>query len=129
MPAIIMPWFAKITCTFAVLLAGCSVAQPSDYNAGNTTGINHTEYSISDFKINGAGGSIGGYTCCVMIPKKWTPELKAYISWETINTKGLAISPGFKDVEKYKQYREEVNKRREYHEAVVPIAQYDKSCG
>ncbi|HEK2138655.1 TPA: DUF3304 domain-containing protein, partial [Proteus mirabilis] len=129
MSAIRMPWIAKIICTFAVLLVGCSVAQPSDYNAGSIDGFNHTEYSISDFKINGAMGSTSGTVCCVMIPKKWTPELKANISWETINTKGLAISPGFKDVEKYKQYREEVNKRREYHEAVVPIAQYDKSCG
>ncbi|EMH1106549.1 TPA: DUF3304 domain-containing protein [Proteus mirabilis] len=124
-----MPWFAKITCTFAVLLAGCSVAQPSDYNAGNTTGINHTEYSISDFKINGAGGSIGGYTCCVMIPKKWTPELKAYISWKTIDTKGLPPPPNFNKVDDFNKWEQNVKDRTQYHEAIVPIAQYDKSCG
>lgn len=124
-----MSGLAKTTFIFTVLLSGCSVAQQSAYNAGNIEGFNHTEYSISDFNINGAMGSTSGTVCCAMIPKKWTPELRAKISWSTINTKGLPTSPGFKDVEKYKKYREEVNKRREYHETIVPIAQYDKSCG
>ncbi|HGW3464657.1 TPA: DUF3304 domain-containing protein [Proteus mirabilis] len=124
-----MPWIAKITCTFAVLLAGCSVAQPSDYNAGNTTGINHTEYEISDFKINGAGGSVGGYTCCVMIPKKWTPELKAYISWDTVDAKKVSSPPGFADRAKFNAWKNELKANTQSHEAVVPIAQYDKSCG
>lgn len=124
-----MQGLLKLVSILTFVLSGCSVAKQSDYNAGNIDGFNHTEYSISDFNINGVMGSTSGTVCCAMIPKQWTPELRAYISWKTINTKGLVASPGFKDVEKYKQYREEVNKRREYHEAIVPIAQYDKSCG
>ncbi|HGN0026663.1 TPA: DUF3304 domain-containing protein [Proteus mirabilis] len=124
-----MPWFAKITCTFAVLLAGCSVAQPSDYNAGSIDGFNHTEYEISDFKINGAMGSTSGTVCCVMIPKKWTPELKAYISWDTVDAKKVSSPPGFTDRAKFNTWKNELKANTQSHEAVVPIAQYDKSCG
>ncbi|MDC5887071.1 DUF3304 domain-containing protein [Proteus mirabilis] len=127
-----MPWVAKITCTFAVLLVGCSVAQPSDYNAGSIDGFNHTEYEISDFKINGAMGSTSGTVCCVMIPKKWTPELKAYISWDSLSPKAvenLGIIPNFNDEDNYDKWRIKLKNSLEHHEAIVPIAQYDKSCG
>ncbi len=38
---------------------------------------------INWFKVNGyrAPGLGGGY-CCVMLPEKWTPGLKAHVEWE-----------------------------------------------
>ncbi|WP_157091993.1 DUF3304 domain-containing protein, partial [Proteus myxofaciens] len=119
---------AKATFIFTVLLSGCSVAQQSAYNAGNIEGFNHTEYEISDFNINGAMGSTSGTVCCAMIPKKWTPELRAHISWNTVDAKKVSKFPGFTDRVKYKQWEKVVDTNTHTHEAIVPIAQYDKSC-
>jgi len=52
-------------------------------------GYNHMkELSIHYFTVNGASGpnvrpeSGGGETCCVSLPKRWRPGLKAKVSWE-----------------------------------------------
>ncbi|MBI6232546.1 DUF3304 domain-containing protein [Proteus mirabilis] len=64
-----------------------------------------------------------------MIPKKWTPELKAYISWDTVDAKKVSNPPGFTDRAKFNAWKNELKANTQSHEAVVPIAQYDKSCG
>jgi hypothetical protein len=54
------------------------------------TGYNHMNgrLSIYDFAVNGAMGSNlrqesggGAESCCVMIPEKWHPGLKATVAW------------------------------------------------
>lgn len=52
-------------------------------------GYNHMkDLSIHIFTVNGASGpnvrpeSGGGETCCVSLPKRWRPGLKAKVSWE-----------------------------------------------
>ena len=127
-----MSGLAKTTFIFTVLLSGCSVAQQSAYNAGNIEGFNHTEYEISDFNINGTMGSTSGTVCCAMIPKKWTPELRAHISWNSLSpkaAKNLGVIPNFNDEDNYDKWRIKLKNSLEHHEAIVPIAQYDKSCG
>ncbi len=53
------------------------------------TGYNHTKHrSIISFSVNGAMGSNlapesggGKESCCVMVPEKWHPGLKAKVAW------------------------------------------------
>lgn len=52
-------------------------------------GYNHTDKSIVSIVVNGEGGVLlapahdgGGQACCVEIPKKWKPGLKATIKWQ-----------------------------------------------
>jgi hypothetical protein len=51
-------------------------------------GYNHTDKYIHSFTVNGGGGSNafahsggGSFVCCVLVPPKWRPELKAQIRW------------------------------------------------
>lgn len=57
-------------------------------NSVSLRGYNHMKVlAISEFTVNGAMGpkvdteSGGGETCCVRIPKRWWPGLKAKVSW------------------------------------------------
>lgn len=72
----------SLICIFAV------TACEDSTNSVSLRGYNHMKIlAISDFTVNGAMGpnvdteSGGGETCCVKIPKKWRPGLKAKVSW------------------------------------------------
>ncbi|MFC5472408.1 DUF3304 domain-containing protein [Paraherbaspirillum soli] len=70
----------------ASLLAGCS---KEDKVAVEVSGYNHMpDWSISGFSVNGGSGPNlspesggGGFSCCVEIPKRWKPGMKAKVSW------------------------------------------------
>lgn len=101
------------------------------------TGYNHTAAAITRFTINGAGGPNlganqggGSEVCCGVVPRVWTPDLKAIIEWQ-------------KDPDPYaygkwkeKPFSDSWNKRMQEHEqhysrhrAVVEIPQYgEKVC-
>ncbi len=74
-----------------LLVSGCSRAGDNEYTAGDLRAKNHVAgQSINWFKVNGyrAPGLGGGY-CCVMLPEKWTPGLKAHVEWEVDPNKQL----------------------------------------
>jgi len=50
---------------------------------GNLQAINHTMHGINWMSVNGyrADGG-GGSSCCIIMPVKWRPGLKAQIEWE-----------------------------------------------
>lgn len=55
--------------------------------------INHTDKGIISIIINGEGGILdapalgeGGGVCCVVLPKKWRPGLRAKIEWRNDGT-------------------------------------------
>lgn len=57
-------------------------------NSVSLRGYNHMKVlAINTFTVNGAMGpnvdteSGGGETCCVNIPKRWKPGMKAKVSW------------------------------------------------
>jgi hypothetical protein len=70
----------------------CIVTMPACSDStipASVRGYNHMkDLSIHYFTVNGAGGlnvrpeSGGGETCCVSLPKRWRPGLKAKVSWE-----------------------------------------------
>jgi len=125
--------FKGLFFTMAVLLmAGCSQARNNDYTAGDLRAKNHVDgQTINWFKVNGyrASGLGGGY-CCIMLPVKWTPGLKAHIEWEVdpnpneyipFKTKGSGYEEGA-----YARHAENYQK----NSTVVDIPQYGKErCG
>ena len=67
---------------FGLALVGCSTAD-NEMAGGNLQAVNHTLHAINWFSVNGyrAHGG-GGSSCCIVMPIKWRPGLKAHIEWE-----------------------------------------------
>ncbi|AMB86403.1 hypothetical protein AWM79_14270 [Pseudomonas agarici] len=63
-------------------LFGCSSAD-NEMAGGNLEAVNHTLHGINWMSVNGyrADGG-GGSSCCIIMPTKWRPGLKAHIEWE-----------------------------------------------
>ncbi|WP_080399591.1 DUF3304 domain-containing protein [Pseudomonas syringae] len=63
-------------------LSGCSSAS-NEMAGGNLQAVNHTVHGINWMSVNGyrADGG-GGASCCISMPTKWRPGLKANIEWE-----------------------------------------------
>ncbi|MCK1784044.1 DUF3304 domain-containing protein [Pseudomonas sp. TNT11] len=63
-------------------LSGCSSAN-NEMAGGNLQAINHTMHGINWMSVDGyrADGG-GGSSCCIIMPVKWRPGLKAQIEWE-----------------------------------------------
>ncbi|MEX3239957.1 DUF3304 domain-containing protein [Serratia quinivorans] len=114
-----------------LLVSGCSRAGNDDYTAGDLRAKNHVAgQNINWFSVNGhrAPGLGGGY-CCVMLPLKWTPDLKARIEWE-VDPDTASPFPGYQDREKYKKWEKEVKASYQKHSTVIDIPQYGKErCG
>ena len=63
-------------------LVGCSSAD-NEMAGGNIQAINHTLGGINWLSVNGYGADGGGgRSCCIIMPVKWRPGLKAHIEWE-----------------------------------------------
>lgn len=110
--------------------SGCTQASDDGFNAGNLRGYNHVaDQTVNSFSVNGYGATMTGNTCCVMIPEKWYPGLKAHVEWE------VDPNPNEKIKRKTKGYgfdeaalaKHEANYR--HYSADVDIIQYDRTCG
>jgi len=114
-----------------LVISGCSRAGGGDYTAGDLRAKNHViGQSINWFKVNGyyAPGLGGGY-CCVMLPDKWRPGLKAHVEWE-VDPKTASKFPGYEHWEEYLKWEKEVKASYQKHSAVVDIPEYgEERCG
>ena len=65
-----------------LMLLGCSSAD-NEMAGGNIQAVNHTLSAINWLSVNGyrADGG-GGRSCCIIMPVKWRPGMKAHIEWE-----------------------------------------------
>ncbi|WYW98175.1 DUF3304 domain-containing protein [Proteus vulgaris] len=119
---------------YSFFLSGCANAgswgaKPKNPMLGaGLQGYNHTQYSITAFSINEGYGSIGGTVCCVMLPEKWRPNLIAHIKWEKLDKSKISQAPKFSQLEAYNRWEKELDRYTTYHEAWVPIPQYDEPC-
>jgi hypothetical protein len=112
-----------------LMMSGCSRAGNNDYTAGDIRGFNHTRQGVNYFTVNGYGGRLTGNSCCIMLPLKWTPGLKARIEWE-VDPDTASPFPGYQDREKYKKWEKEVKASYQKYSAVVDIPEYGKErCG
>ena len=116
---------------WVLLISGCSHAGYERYTAGDLRAKNHVSgKTINWFKVNGyrAPGLGGGY-CCVMLPDKWTPGLKAHVEWE-VDPKTASKFPGYEDWDEYLKWEKEVKSSFQKYSAVVDIPKYgEKRCG
>ncbi len=121
-------WMLVVVLVF-FLVSGCSRAGGGGYTAGDIRGYNHTQQGINHFTVNGYGGGVRGNTCCILLPDKWTPELKAHIEWE-VDPKTASKFPGYEDRDKFNKWKDELESSFQKHSAVVDIPQYgEKRCG
>ena len=119
-------------CAFLGLaLFGCSSAD-SEMAGGNIRAVNHTLGAINWFSVNGyrAHGG-GGSSCCIVMPIKWRPGLKANIEWE-VDPDPFAYSkwpPLGTDGYRTAQAKHKDNYRR--NKVVVDIPEWSgtESCG
>ncbi|ENY2729044.1 DUF3304 domain-containing protein [Salmonella enterica] len=127
----------KIMTGFLLLIvlgiSGCSLARNGNgYTSGDLRAINHVkDISINGFSVNGyhVPGLGGGY-CCIMLPEKWTPGLKAKIEWE-VDPNPDEIIPMKKKGFGYDEeaYARHAAKYRQ-HSLVIDIPQYGtERCG
>ena len=114
----------------SLILAGalfsvCSVLynyyKADDYIPVTLTGVHHlgSDYRIAEFYVDKYGGdNVGksgysGIVCCRMLPRKWSPGLKANVRWEVHHIVGSSDNE--------KPETEEITGI--YH-AQVPVEQY-----
>ena len=114
-----------------LIVSGCSGARNNDYTAGDLRAKNHvTGHNINWFKVNSyrAPGLGGGY-CCVMLPLKWSPGLKARIEWE-VDPKTASRFPGYQDRVKFIKWKKELEQSFQIYSSLVDIPQYGaERCG
>jgi hypothetical protein len=84
-------WAIWLLGLFGLALVGCSTAD-NEMAGGNIQAVNHTLNNIIWLSVNGyrADGG-GGRSCCIIMPTKWRPGLKAHIEWE-VDTDPYAYS-------------------------------------
>lgn len=93
-------------------MAACgSMGGKEEGDGVGLTGIDHLadHFSVQNFWVNGYNGAQAGdggrLVCCVVVPNKWRPGLKAHVEWSVTNWK---------------------ERTSQTYEADVPIDQYDE---
>ena len=123
----ILPGMLLLTIPF---IAACDNKSEVTWSGGDLRGVNHTLQGINRFSVNGYSGLLGGNSCCISLPDKWQPELKAHIEWEVDPNPREKIARrtegyGYDD-EAYARHAANYQK----HTAVVDIPEYGEDrCG
>ncbi|WP_439412449.1 DUF3304 domain-containing protein [Enterobacter ludwigii] len=112
---------------FVFSVSGCAKGS-NDYNAGDLSGINHTQQGINYFTVNGYRAGLTGNSCCIMLPRKWTPGLKAHVEWE-VDPNTAPPFPGYKDRNKFNAWKKQTEASFQKHSAIVDIPKYTETCG
>jgi hypothetical protein len=86
---------------------------------------------IGRFSVNNSAGSVGGNTCCISLPDKWQPALKAQVEWEVDTDPTLMKKfPGYLDPEKYQAWEKKAMASIVKYRATVDIPEYGRErCG
>ncbi|WP_044422966.1 DUF3304 domain-containing protein [Pseudomonas syringae group genomosp. 3] len=110
-------------------LFGCSSAD-NEMAGGNLQAVNHTVHGINWMSVNGyrADGG-GGASCCIIMPTKWRPGLKARIEWE-VDPEPNAKMPSVTSKEFREVYvRHAANYQRHSTTVDIPEWRGTESCG
>ena len=120
-----------LLCLLGLMLYGCSSAG-NEMAGGNLQAVNHTLHAINWMSVNGyrADGG-GGRSCCIIMPIKWRPGLKANVEWEVdpepfAKIKKKTKGYGFDD-----EAWAEHEAKFQHHSATVDIPEWpdSKRCG
>ncbi|AGI23077.1 hypothetical protein H681_05985 [Pseudomonas sp. ATCC 13867] len=117
----------------AFWISGCSAAPPENLPTP-IEGYNHTSAAINRFTVNGGGGpNIGPHqgggkqNCCVSLPMKWRPGLRAVVEWEKDPDPFASQywpQPRYSDA--WSKAAAEHETHYTHHRAVVELPPYDK---
>ncbi|MDF9906647.1 UNVERIFIED_ORG: hypothetical protein OKW15_004603 [Pseudomonas reinekei] len=114
---------------FGLALIGCSTAD-NEMAGGNLQAVNHTLHAINWFSVNGyrAHGG-GGSSCCIILPTKWRPGLKAHIEWE-VDPEPHAKMPSVTSI-KFREAYAKHSANYQNYTAIVDIPEWPgtESCG
>jgi hypothetical protein len=120
----------------ALLLGGCDIPETESWSGGDLRGVNHTYQEIDSFSVNGsAGPNIGSFgekggACCISLPEKWRPGLKADVEWVVSASSEEIAFPGYGDREKYNAWKKNYIDGLVKHRTTVDIPDYgDEKCG
>ena len=112
----------------ALMLLGCSSAD-NEMAGGNIQAINHTLSAINWLSVNGyrADGG-GGRSCCIIMPVKWRPGMKAHIEWE-VDPDPFASSPPL-GTDEFRAFMVKHKANYQRHSATVDIPEWlgTESC-
>ena len=112
-----------------LMLLGCSSAD-NEMAGGNIQAINHTLSAINWLSVNGyrADGG-GGRSCCIIMPVKWLPGLKAQIEWE-VDPDPFASSPPL-GTDEFRAFMVKHKANYQHHSATMDIPEWPgtKRCG
>lgn len=125
----------KILLRYFVLLClplfSLTACSGDDTTAVGTYAYNHTDKSIVSIIINGEGGILhatahggGGEVCCVVLPNKWRPGLKATIKWQLDGHWVRDKDGKIVTIDGHDQFVE-----GEWKERTVDVPQYDDQLG
>ncbi|MCP1648030.1 hypothetical protein J2T49_002554 [Pseudomonas nitroreducens] len=124
---VVMRWLFSL---LAIFLAGCSAADnQNETAAGSIISINHTTKGINWVEVNGyrADGG-GGHSCCIVMPVKWQPGLKAHIEWE-VDPDPYAKLPSVTSIEFREAYAKHEKNYKRYSKTVdIPEWPGTESC-
>jgi hypothetical protein len=113
----------------ALMLFGCSSAD-NEMAGGNIQAVNHTVHAINWLSVNGyrADGG-GGRSCCIIMPIKWRPGLKANIEWE-VDLDPFADSPPLGTTE-FRDFMVKHKANYQHYSAIVDIPEWPgtERCG
>ena len=118
-----------LLCLLGLMLYGCSSAD-NEMAGGNLQAVNHTLHGINWMSVNGYRAHAGGgSSCCIIMPIKWRPGMKANVEWE-VDPDPSAKMPSVTSDEFIEVYaRHAANYQR--HSATVDIPEWpdSKRCG
>ncbi|MED5609070.1 DUF3304 domain-containing protein [Pseudomonas sp. JH-2] len=123
-------WVRMLLGFLSLALVACSSADnDNETAAGNIEAINHTTHGINWLKVNGyrADGG-GGSSCCIVMPVKWRPGLKARIEWE-VDPDPYADAPPL-GTDEFRAFMVEHKKSYKHYSATVDIPEWPgtESC-
>jgi hypothetical protein len=121
-------WQRWLLGLFGLGLLGCSTAD-NEMAGGNIQAINHTLNNINWLSVNGyrADGG-GGRSCCIIMPTKWRPGLKAHIEWE-VDPEPHAKLPSVTSIEFREAYAKHSANYQNYTATVdIPEWPETRSC-
>lgn len=99
-----------------------------EYLAGSMSGINHVKgTSVNWFKVNGYYAQSANDTCCIMVPRKWTPNQTVLVEWEVDPDAYPTDIPGVTDPN-FRAYMDKHKANYRHYSKVVEIPEYDEPC-
>ena len=113
----------------AMILYGCSSAE-NEMAGGNIQAVNHTLSAVNWLSVNeyrADGG--GGRSCCIIMPIKWRPGLKAHIEWE-VDPDPFAEAPVL-GTDEFRAFMIRHKSNYRHHSATVEIPEWPgtERCG